>query len=168
MTDITVGQVRGVFGIDGRVRVMSFTKPLENISKFKRLMIGPDKREYEVLDVKHGSPGMIVRLEGVDDRDQATALMNQKIAVKEEWLEKLPPDTYYWFELVGLDVINQDGQLLGNVKKVTETGSNDVLTVSGARFKCLIPYVRDKVIKKVDRQNRKIIVDWEVEWCDEN
>ena len=166
--DVVVGQIRGVFGCDGCVRVMSFTDPPQSIGRFEWWLIGSDKRAYRLIETKRGSPGIIARIEGVDDRNQASLLMNQEIAVKREWLEELPDGTYYWFDLIGLCVINQSGERLGTVKKLIETGANDVLVVKNDKHQCLIPYLKDRVIKKVDIQNRQMTVDWQKEWCDES
>ena len=168
MNDIIVGQVSGVFGCRGCIRVRSFTRPQQNIQKFKSWLIGEDRESYKLLEAKQSSPGIIARLEGVDNRNHALELMHENIMVDKCWLEKLPETTYYWFELVGLSVINKEDQSLGIVKKLLETGANDVLIVESEKHRCLIPYIKDTVILEVDLQDKQIKVDWKVEWCDAN
>lgn len=163
---IVVGHIRGVFGVDGCLRVESFTDPAENIQNFDCWLIGHGRSSYRLLETKPSARGIIARLEGIQDRDAAMQLMDQKIRVKREWLAPLPKGSYYWFDLIGLRVFNLEGEEIGKIEKLHETGSNDVLVVVGSRLYSLIPYIEDSVVKNVDLDAGKVIVDWNTEWCD--
>jgi 16S rRNA processing protein RimM len=104
--------------------------------------------------------GVVARLAECDNRDQAYALMGSEIAVRRDQLPATAPGEYYWSELQGLDVVNTDGESLGTVDHLLETGANDVLVVKGDRER-LIPFVMDEVVIAVDREQGRIRVDWD-------
>ncbi len=166
MDDIVIGRIVGVSGCGGHVKVISFTEPRDNFLQFKSWLVGREAKPYAVLDVKRKGRGIAARLDGVNDRDRAAAMMDSQIAIKREWLGALPRGEYYWFELTGLRVFNQDGAELGAITKLLETGANDVLVVEGQGPRYLIPYVRDTVVTAVDCERRRMRVKWNREWRD--
>lgn len=169
MTDsgnrIVLGRVTGLFGVRGWVKVFSNTQPREGIVKYSpwQLRLGDEWRSFVVADGQAQGKGVIARLEGVDDRDAAAALMGADIAI---WREQLPPPEegeIYWADLEGLAVETVEGRTLGKVSYLLETGANDVLVVQGERER-LIPFVREQVVKEVDLQGGRIVVDWDPEF----
>ena len=103
---------------------------------------------------------MIARLAGCESRDQAQALMGCEIAIRRDQLPVTAPGEYYWRDLQGLTVVTIEGELLGTVDHLIETGANDVLVVKGDRER-LIPFVLNQVIVNVDLDKREIRVDWD-------
>ena len=110
----------------------------------------------------HGK-GLVAKLDGVVDRDQAAALMDFTVSVDRGQLPENPDGTYYWADLVGLTVTTQQGQQLGTVDYMMETGANDVMVVAGDRER-LIPFVLGQVVAKVDLESGLILVDWDPEF----
>ena len=102
---------------------------------------------------------MSAKLEGVDDRNAAELLRGLDVAVTREDLGEAEEGEFYWVDLVGLAVVNLQGEALGQVEDLLRTGGSDVLVVRGERER-LIPFVADYV-KSVDREARRITVDWE-------
>ena len=82
------------------------------------------------------------------------------IAVDRSQLPVLAEDEYYWNDLIGLGVVTRDGKELGRVSGLMQTGTNDVLVVSGERER-LIPFIREQVVLAVDAEARRIEVDWD-------
>ena len=107
----------------------------------------------------HGK-GLAARLVGLDDRDEAAALMGADIAVWRDELGEPEPGQYYWADLVGLEVRHAEGQSFGKVEGLMATGANDVLVVKGERER-LIPFIQGQVIKGVDLGAGIITVDWD-------
>ena len=101
-----------------------------------------------------------MHLEGVDDRDEAAALVDCDIAVDRAAMPDADDGSYYWADLEGLKVVHSDGTELGHVAYLLETGANDVLVVQGEHER-LIPFVAEKVILDVDLGNGVISVDWD-------
>jgi len=161
---IQVGNIQGVFGIKGWLKVFSHCRPKEQILDYSnwelRLPIGAEI--YELQEGKLHGTGIIAKLKNVDDRTFAETLKGADIWVAKADLLELDENEYYWFELEGLSVINMEGETLGYVQKLMETGANDVLVVVNAADKqeILIPYVKEQVIKQVDVEQKTITVDW--------
>ncbi|MBK1674695.1 ribosome maturation factor RimM [Ectothiorhodospira shaposhnikovii] len=159
---IILGRIAGVYGVKGWVKLFSETEPREGILDYDPLSIQIGG-EWKVLKLESGrahGKGVVAKLEGVDDRDAAAALIGASIGIRREQLEPLPKGEYYWADLVGLEVINLEAVSLGWVDHLMETGANDVLVVSGDRER-LIPYVRDQVIQEIDLEAGIIRVDWD-------
>lgn len=157
-----LGRVSGLFGVQGWVKVFSFTRPREAILDYDRWFLsqGGDWRPTKVAEGKKHSKTVIVRLDGVDDREQAAALIGKDIAISRDDLPKTEVGSYYWADLEGMQVLHRDGTELGEVAYLMETGANDVLVTKGERER-LIPFVADKVILDVDFAKGIITVDWE-------
>jgi 16S rRNA processing protein RimM len=162
---LLVGRISGVFGVKGWVKVYSYTEPRDNIMNYPRwyLKRGGQWQPVELeAGRKHGK-AVVVKLEGVDDRDAALALRDVDIAIDRAELERLGPEEYYWADLIGLRVVTLEGVELGRVGRLMETGANDVLVVEGDRER-LIPYIRDQVIESIDLETGEIRVDWDPEF----
>jgi 16S rRNA processing protein RimM len=139
---VLVGKITGAFGIKGWVKVHSFTSPIENIVSYLpwTLKLGPDEWKIDVLDA-------------------AEAIAGAEIFVARNMLTDLIAGEYYWRDLIGLDVTDTAGQLLGKVDSILETGANDVLVIEGKKRR-LVPYVVGDVIKSVDMDAGIIQIDW--------
>lgn len=161
---VDLGTVKAVFGTRGWVKIHSETRPRDAIFDYSRWLLGArdDWRVYKLLEWRAQGPALIARLSGVDDRDAAEALVGKRIAVDAADLPPAPAGSYYWRDLIGLDVVNLAGERLGIVKSLAETGSNDVLCVRGDRDR-FIPFVVGIYIVEVDLNARRITVDWQAE-----
>jgi 16S rRNA processing protein RimM len=159
---VLLGRVTGLFGVQGWVKVFSFTRPREAILDYDRWFLGQDGKwqPAEVAEGKQHGKTVIVRLDGVHDRDQATALIGKDIAISRNDLAKTEVGSYYWADLEGMQVLHRDGTELGEVAYLMETGANDVLVTKGERER-LIPFIADQVILDVDFAKGIISVDWE-------
>jgi len=162
MTDdqrlIVLGRVSGLYGVRGWVRVFSGTEPRENILRYSPWLL--DGQALAVVEGKRHGKGVVARLSGCDDRDQAAALIGKTIAVRRAQLPPPRADEFYWADLEGLLVETLNGTGLGRVSHLFETGANDVLVVQGERER-LLPFVWDEVIKDVDFDAGVICVDWD-------
>jgi len=159
---IVIGKVGGPFGIKGWIKLLSHTEPRDKIVEYSPWLLkhGGEWKEWEVAEGHAHGKGVIARLEGVTDRDQALALMGAEIAVWRDQLAETKPGQYYWADLVGSDVQLEGGRSLGKVEGLMATGSNDVLVVKGDRER-LIPFIQGQVIKRVDLGAGIIVVDWD-------
>lgn len=171
----TVGRIGTVYGVHGWVRVHSFTSPPENILDYQPwwLKTSHGVKQTEIVDSKFHGKGLVVLLAGIEDREAAKALAQTEIAVDADDFPLLAVGEYYWHQLEGLQVVSHyDGQQtqLGKVKRLLETGANDVLVVQGVKGtdidnrERLIPYLPDQVVKSVDIEQQVITVDWDPEF----
>jgi len=159
---IVIGKVGGPFGVKGWIKLLSWTDPREEIADYSpwQLKQGEGWKEWKVAEFRPHGKGLAARLVGLDDRDQAAALMGADIAVWRDQLGEPEPGQYYWADLVGLEVRHAGGQGFGKVDGLMATGANDVLVVKGERER-LIPFVQGQVIKRVDLDAGIITVDWD-------
>ena len=169
---VVIGRLTGVHGIKGWLKVYSYTDPLENLLGYRHCQICR-QGVWQPLTIAEGrqqGKGLVVRLQGIDDRDQAAAFVGCDIAIPSAELPKLAPDEFYWRQLEGLQVVTDDPQrghlVLGKVDHLLETGANDVLVVKGDgqsidQRERLIPYLPGSVVREVDLAARTIEVDWD-------
>jgi 16S rRNA processing protein RimM len=113
--------------------------------------------------------GIVVRLKGINDRNLASTYSGAEIRVRTAELPELPEGEYYWHQLEGLSVVTQNDECLGKVHHLMETGANDVLVVRATadsidQRERLIPYLPDQVLKEVDLNAARIVVDWDPEF----
>jgi 16S rRNA processing protein RimM len=160
---ISVGRIVGVYGVRGWVKVHSDTRPREAILDYTPWLIerGGQWEAREVEEGRTHGKGIVARLSGCVDRDQAAGLIGAEIAVERAQLPETASHEYYWAELEGLKVVNLEGRELGTVSHLFETGANDVMVVRGERER-LIPFAKP-AIQQVDLGRSLIVVDWDVE-----
>jgi len=167
--DITIlGKVSTAFGIKGWVKVYSYTQPMTNILEYPvwLLKVNGQWKEYKLRDSRPQGKGLAAALEGINDRDQALALSQVEIGVPTSDLPELDENEHYWFQLEGLKVKHTDGQLLGQVKELFDSGGgNQVMVVTQCegsvdKQQRLIPFV-DAIVLDVDLDGGEVQVDWD-------
>lgn len=171
---LDVGQVSGVFGVKGWLKVRSSTEPAYNILDYKTwwLKTKHGVKSFELVEGKAHNDVFVVQLKGIESREQAAELNLLTIAIERSELPSLPLGEFYWDQLIGLSVINCYGEKLecfGKVTKMLETGANDVLVVSPNADSIddrerLIPYIPDMYVKKIDLAADTIEVDWDTDF----
>ena len=122
--------------------------------------------QYKVKSAKMHSGNVVMALEGVSDRDQALALKGARILVARDAFPKVDSDSYYWVDLIGCQVNNEQGGALGKVIDVTEHGAHGVIVIGDIAtnaIKQLVPFVKE-VVKNVDLENKTITLDWQSDW----
>lgn len=167
-SQIIVGRIGGAHGIRGWVKIMSYTRPRENIFTYSPwlLQVKNAWQEIEIEESQQRGERLLVKMSGIETPEDAREYMNCDIAITREQLPDLEEGEYYWRDLIGLEVFNQDSINLGKISKVTETGANDVLVISkdGENNKnILIPLVKDIYVKQVDLIAKTMNVEWQLE-----
>jgi 16S rRNA processing protein RimM len=159
---LTVGRIVGLHGVDGWVKVESWTEPRLRIFSYQpwRLTLAGSEFEVAAAQGHEQGKGMVAKLPGCDDRDAAAKLVGAMIQVPRSALPKPKRGEYYWTDLEGLAVVTVEGVDLGKVSHLFATGANDVLVVSGERER-LIPFVTGQFVKEVDLDAGRITVDWD-------
>ena len=162
---IIMGRLAGPYGTRGWVRVVSYTEVPHNLAEYTPWYLRQGDRwvPTEVVEVQHHTKGLLVRIADCEDRNKAAELAGVEIGVYRGQLPAAAADEYYWDELIGMRVVTVEGHLLGTVDHLIETGANDVLVVVGERER-LIPFIRESVIRQIDRDERTIRVDWDPEF----
>jgi 16S rRNA processing protein RimM len=152
-----MGRVAGHYGVRGWIRVQ---RPEAALADCGRWWIGG--QEYPVEQVKQHSGALLAKLGGIDSREAALQLKGADVSVRRETLPEPEQGKYYLTDLVGLEVVNQQGHALGIVKRMFTNGAQDVMELAGDRTR-LLPWVA-AVVKEVDLPNRRVRVEWGADW----
>lgn len=167
---VTLGRVAGVYGVRGWIKVLSFTRPLENLLSYRQWWVGDEKGyEAQVVEGRLHGRGMIAQISGRDgtaiaDRDLAAALVGSPIQVLHSAMPPAPEGQIYWADLIGMKVIGAEEVELGVVVDMTSNGAQDVMVIRDGEVERLIPFVSGPIVQKVDVANRIIVCDWHREY----
>jgi 16S rRNA processing protein RimM len=156
---LIVGQVSGAHGLRGEFRIFLVTNHPDALRDVQTFYIGEDQHPWTVRRV-HPLPGgkeAIVRLVELTSPEDAAALRGRQIRVDREALPPLPEGELYHYQLIGLDVVDEAGTLLGRIAEIIETGANDVYVVRGPAGEVLFPAINE-VVREVDLENGRMTV----------
>lgn len=145
---IEVGEMVNTFGIKGEIKVYPYVDYLDQIKK-----IYIKNEEFTVSKMRYQKNVAIMKLKGIDDINLIEKYKGSTVYIDEADLPELPEGKYYIKDLIGMDVITDDGKVLGKLDDVFNTGANDIYQVG----EILLPGT-DEVLKKIDIENRQIIV----------
>jgi 16S rRNA processing protein RimM len=163
---VVVGKIVGLSGVQGWVKLESYTEPRMRIFAYQPWSLQKDGEGREISGA-HGreqGKGMIATLPGVTNRDTAADLVGSEIRVARSALPKPKRGEYYWTDLEGMDVVALDGTALGRVSHLFSTGANDVLVARDGDRERLIPFVPKQFVREVDLDTGRITVDWDPEF----
>jgi 16S rRNA processing protein RimM len=158
---IVLGRILGPHGIRGRVKVESFTDPPDGLLRYERWFLRSAQggsAAYRVADVLPDGKRFRVALEGVADRDAATALRGCEIEVERTELPPVGEREHYRDDLLGFAVRNESGALLGKVSRFVDAPGGTKLVVVGTKeywVPATAPYLR-----RVLLEQRELLVDW--------
>ena len=163
---ITVGRLHGAFGVRGEVKLESFTDPLHAIARYQPWTLRDARgheRSCEGVKVREGVKGLIASMPGIADRDAADAQRGVEVLVPRSAMPPPADGEYYWVDLEGLRVVNEEGVDFGRVSHLFSTGANDVLVAQGDRER-MIPFVQPDYIRSVDFEAGLVTVDWDADF----
>jgi 16S rRNA processing protein RimM len=167
---IVLGKITSVHGVRGEVKVYSFTDPIDNLLDYRHwtLKREGETRRVELIKGRLQGKVLVAKLKGLDDREEARTFAGFDICVPRDQLPDLDADEFYWYQLVGLKVINQDEQLLGCIDHLLETGANDVMVLKPCQGSLddrerLLPYTEQCVLE-VDLEAGEMRVDWDADF----
>lgn len=153
---IVVGRIRAAWGVRGdvSVEVLSDAPNRFAVGSELRLRCKPTRVERS----RKNKRGVLVKLDAVADRTQAESLRGEELTILPDQIEPLPDGVYYHFQILGMQVLTDDGECLGNISEIIVTGSNDVYVVhKDDRRDILIPALPD-VVLDVDLQTSRMTV----------
>lgn len=184
MEKIKIGKIVNAVGLKGEVKVYSYAGENDRFEKLDRIIAGSSQSgsgqsgsgqeggakraackkpqsdmEFEIEKVRYQKNMVILKLRGVDDRNQAEALKDMDVFITEDDLEELPDDTFYVRDLIGCQVVDiNDGKKLGVVSDLIQNSAQDIYQIDLAEGgQALIPAV-EQFIKNVDIESKTITV----------
>ena len=157
---VCVGAIAGAYGVRGEVRLKSFCAEPEDIEDYAPLSTEDGAQSFSVVLTGRIKNGLTARLGGVESKEAADALKGLRLFAPRERLPALPDDEFYYADLIGLEVFDTGGTLLGRVKSVQNHGASDLLEIiaPGQSATVLLPFTREAV-PTVDLEAGRIIAD---------
>ena len=159
-TRICVGAIAGAFGVNGEVRLKSFTAEPEAIAIYGPLSTEDGTRSFEVEITRAVKNGFAARIDGVTSKEAADDLRGTRLFAERDALPSLPDDEFYHADLIGLAVHDTGGRLLGRVTGVHNHGAGDLLEIVGSGLKgpVLLPFT-EAAVPTVDLTAGRIVAD---------
>lgn len=155
---LAIARIVAPHGVRGELKAVVLTDFPDRFSATRKVWVGTLPTPFRVQHAQLSGGQVLLKLSGIDDRDQAEQLRGQLVQVPESKAVPLPPGRYYWHQIIGLEVRDQAGELLGQVADILETGSNEVYVVRRAQGEWLLPATRE-VIKQIDLERGTIVVE---------
>ena len=150
---IALAAVAGAHGVKGELRLKLFSDSVESLSRHEKLHVGGVERR--LLFVRDGGKTAVARFEGVGDRSAAEALRGSLVEIDRAALPPLEEGEYYHADLIGLPVVDKDGNAMGEVAAIENYGAGDLLEVERDGKRSLIPF-RDGI---ADLETDRVVID---------
>lgn len=167
---IVLGKITSVHGVRGEVKIYSFTDPIDNLLDYNPWTLKRDGevKQVELVSGRLQGKVLVAKLKGLDDREVARTFAGFDICVPRALLPDLDDGEFYWHQLEGLKVIDLQGQLLGRLDHLLETGSNDVMVVKPCPGSLddrerLLPYT-EQCVQQIDLVAGEMRVDWDADF----
>ena len=173
---IEVGHVMDAQGIRGQLKVRPYSSDPEALLDAENIWLASTAKsknqtdsphQYEVVSTRFHSGSVLLQLEAIEDRDQALQFKGFVVLMSRADFPELDEDTFYWADLIGLEVRNLKGEVLGVIEEVLDNGAQSVLSiVNDAKKQQLIPFVEPIVqtVELTTEQPGFVVVDWQADW----
>jgi 16S rRNA processing protein RimM len=176
---VSVGHITGAYGVQGWVRIHPYSADASALLHAKTWWLVRDQgsegsatelHDVEKLEAKRHGDAVVARIMGIVGRDAAEALKGSVVQIQRSHFPVLGNNEFYWLDLIGLAVENDQGESLGVVTDLIDNGAHPILRVAQAKTEenspvreYLIPFV-EHFVPTVDQKNKKILVAWELDW----
>ena len=158
---ILVAKIGKPVGLKGWAKVNSFTRPEENLKKYKKFYLGKQKKIIQQEFVKKSGKTLILKFKDINSIEEIEMLKNIDLFINALDLPKLKKNEFYWKDLIGMEVISTKGDRFGKVIEMIEAGSRDVMRIKDKNNKksILIPFEFGVFVEEV--KNNQILVNWD-------
>ena len=162
---LSIGKIVGVHGLKGVLKIFSYAESTARYTPGMPLHLKDSHGNGFILKIvwaKPHSKTILLSLKGISSRDQAEKFVGSELFMEKTALEVLEEGTYYWADLMGLSVYSLEGDHLGEVSAIVQTGSNDVYVVNKKagteEMEVLVPALAS-VVREIDLDQRIMRVD---------
>ena len=156
---LEVGKIVNTHGLRGEVKIVPWTDSPDIFEKIEYVYVGNESGErLDINGIKYQKNNLIVKFAQINDIDAAQKYKNKIICAQREMLGELPEGTYYIADLIGLNVVTDDGREIGVISDVFNAGSSDIYEVKREGMKNLLLPVIDDVVLKIDLDEKKVTV----------
>lgn len=156
---IIIGRIIREWGIKGEFLVFPLTYDPKRFKELNEVYIEKNGslEQKEILEVKPHRENILLKIKGCDTPEEAKKYRGSFIKIQRTKSPKLPKDTYYYYDIIGMDVYSVDGEFLGKVDSIMKAGECDVYTIKGNKGEYLIPAIKD-IIKEVNIESKRMTV----------
>lgn len=158
--NLEIGQIVNTFGIKGFVKVNPFVDDISRFDDLKKVYVKSNKtlKEMEVEEVKYHKNMVLIKFKHIDRVEEAESLRNSYLEVDRENAIELQEGEYFIADLLGLNVITEEGETLGKLEDIFNTGSNDIYVVRTYDGRQILLPAISEVIKEINLEENKIVV----------
>ena len=164
---VPVAKISAPHGVKGWIKLRTTDASPDVLEGTDRWYLGKKEngcwKMAKVLEAKMGGNKMLALVEGCDDRDKAEKLRGLYVGIRRGEFPELPDGVYYWYDLIGLDVIDGNGSLFGKVVALNSLPNDDILEVKGDAKTYLIPF-RKPYLVKVELEAGRIVTSWKEDY----
>lgn len=155
---IKVGKIVNTHGVKGCIKCIPMTDDEERFQELEYVYTEKDDTRRKIMNVWYKKGMAYIQLENINDMNTAESFKDTFISILEDQLRELPQDSYYIFDLEGMEVYSAEGKYLGKIDDVYQTGANDVYQVTNEGKSFLIPAVK-AVVKEVNLKKNKMVIN---------
>ena len=162
---LAIGLLGKPHGVKGEINLHVSSNQIEDILSLKSVSIGDIQEEFSIRYIRRKGEHLLISFEGISTPGSATHLRNKIVYIQIKDAPVLKNDSYYYHQLIGIQVINRKGELLGKISEILKTGANDVYVITSPNppaKEILIPAIKS-VILEVDLAKKRMVVDSQ-EW----
>ncbi len=153
---LVVGYLRRPYGLRGEMIMEIITDFPERLKPGATVYVGSQHLPVTITAARSHSDGLVLKLAGIDSPEAASAHRKEQVSVRAANLPTLPEGMFYHHELLGFDVVGDNGQFIGKLTQILQTGANDVYVISSPEGgETLVPAIAS-VVEKIDRPARRI------------
>ena len=145
------------WGVRGEVKVELLSSNAEALAAGRPVYVGDETRPRDVQSMRVQGRSLVVKLQGSDTPEQAEELRDQILRIAFVVAAPLQPNQYYHYQIIGLSVVTLEGEELGRITEIIETGANDVYVAQGPRGEVLLP-ARIEIVKQIDLDAGRMVV----------
>jgi len=158
---LSIGKVVKAHGLRGHLKVLPYGETFSTLSAEEKITANlSDGTSFTltVAEIRPHQKTFLLMCYEIGTAEQASRLVGAELCVPESRLPPTASGEFYWYQLIGLEVVNTEGQKLGTLEEIIETGSNDVYVVRQGREEILVPAI-EEVVREVDLHRRLMTVD---------
>ncbi len=154
---IEIARISSPKGLKGKMWITPYGDSVERLCSYTHLIIGDQGVPRKILSCTPHRGRCVLKLEGIDDIGQVEAIKGEPLSITAGQLEPLKEDEFYWKDLLGMKVVDEQGMELGEIVRIFSTGSNDVYVVNPDK-EYYIPATRD-IVKEISPEERRVVID---------
>ena len=158
---LSIGKVVKAHGLRGHLKVLPYGETFSTLSAEEKItanLVDGTSFTLTVVEIRPHQKTFLLRCDEIGTTEQARRLVGAELCVPESRLPPTAAGEFYWYQLIGLEVVNTEGQKLGTLEEIIETGSNDVYVIRQGREEILVPAI-EEVVREVDLHHRLMTVD---------